>query len=307
VSTAGLLEKADFVCALAAARVALATSTTSAGSSARPSKSYRDVCATHTARPSNKQAVKSDLRAAEKSEEQGSSDEEDGCDEKDGCDDEVACVGCRSREERDAELRATAVDVDAPQEGSAGGSRGGDDECEGRCGGGADGGVQKLKPKPKKKPKSAASPNTTSAKPAPKSKAEAPELVTAQATVPKGTASVATFSELEPQAVQPSKRQKTQGRREAASVTTAAAAETLNKTSLLETQLGLAAGSLKTRRLKELISAIIAGRNMDTLTSKLVREELESRLGLHHNALKPQRAVLAKIIDGIVRSGDSQC
>ena len=74
-----------------------------------------------------------------------------------------------------------------------------------------------------------------------------------------------------------------------------------SKGSALEQQLGLPAGSLKTKRLKEHIRACLEGKDMASLTAKLVRCALEERLSLAKDALKPQKEVLAKLIDEVLK------
>ena len=72
------------------------------------------------------------------------------------------------------------------------------------------------------------------------------------------------------------------------------------KTSALEAQLGMPAGTLGTKRLKDTIRTIVRGQCMDELTARIVREALEDLLGLDRDRLKPQKSVLAKLLDQVL-------
>ena len=68
----------------------------------------------------------------------------------------------------------------------------------------------------------------------------------------------------------------------------------------LEASLGLAAGSLKKKRLAATISKMVEREGADNLSAKSVRLRLEDVLGLIRDALKPQKSVLSQIIDEVL-------
>jgi len=70
----------------------------------------------------------------------------------------------------------------------------------------------------------------------------------------------------------------------------------------LEESLGLAAGALKKRKLKAMISAMVEEEGVDNLSAKGVRLKLEDELRLPRDALKPQKSVLGQIIDEVMEA-----